>query len=33
MAEDIETKCDEVSGVSKLGVAERNPKGYGGSSQ
>ena len=33
MAEHIETKRDEVSGMSKLGIAERNPEGDGGSSQ
>ena len=33
MAKHIETKRDEVSGMSKLGIAERNPEGDGGSSQ
>ena len=33
MAEHIETKRDELSAMSNPGIAERNPKGDGGSSQ
>ena len=33
MAEHIKTKREEVSGVPKPGIAERNPEGDGGSSQ
>ena len=33
MAENTKTKHDEVSGMSKLGIARRNPEGNGGSSQ
>ena len=33
MTEHIETKCDEVSGTSKLGIVGRNQEGGGGSSQ
>ena len=33
MAEHIETKRDEVSGMPKPGIAERNPEGAGGSGQ
>ena len=33
MAEHIETKRDEVSGMLKPGITERNPEGDGGSSQ
>ena len=33
MAEHIKTKGDEVSGISKPRIAERNQEGDGGSSQ
>ena len=33
MAKHIKTKHDEVSGMSKLGIAGRNQEGDGGSSQ
>ena len=33
MAEHIKTKRDEVSGMSKVGIAGRNQEGNGGSSQ